>query len=243
MTIKYLPLVVLLLGAGAGCRLADPGIGIGVEDVLTLTTSRDTILADGRDALVVTATLGEAALSNQEVVFRTEQGRYAIAGGFPDSDGGQRLALTTSGRTATALLIADRLPNDRVTISATVGDFTAIRTVHFARSYPTELLVTVDDPVVQAVQGARTELQVQLLRPLDQGQVSEGTRVSFSTGDPIDTLQPMVQLPPFAFAEDDVLRVPLTFVSRGGQLTVLAQVRNPNGNLLASGSVVVLFVE
>ena len=225
----------------SGCRLYDPQEGITTPEILTLTVERPTLLADGRDAILLTVELGPEAQANQMVTFQTSQGRFDAATGLGGGSESQSLSLTTSGRVASAYLIADQVVNDRVTVSAQVGDFVAVDAVAFERAYPTSILMTVDDPSLPATRGAQTQVQLQLLRSL--GLVSDGTRVDFSFTNLTDTTELRLSLPLAAFSEGNALSVPVSVLEGSGQAEIRASVRDESGNLLLEETVLLEVVE
>ncbi|RMG56058.1 MAG: hypothetical protein D6722_27050 [Bacteroidetes bacterium] len=238
------PLYLLALGsllALGACRLYDPQEGIVTADILSLTLEHEAILADGRDAMLLTVSLGPEAQANQLVTFQTSQGRFAAAAGLGGGSEAQSISLMSSGRMASAYLIADQVVNDRVTVSAQVGDFVVVEAARFERAYPEQILATLSEPILPATPGAETTLSLQLLRSL--GQVSDGTQVDFAYTDLSDTTELRLSLPETAFSEGNSLEVPVTVRSGSGVAEVVAEVRDESGNLVVSKSVVVEVVE
>lgn len=224
----------------SSCRLWDPQEGITTTEVLQLSGGQEPLLADGRDASLFTVTLGPEAQANQAVTFQTSQGRFAAASG-PGGSENQTLTLTTSGREASAFLIADQVVNDQVIVSAQVGDFVVVDAVRFVRAYPNSLLMTLADPVLPATRGAETQVNLLLLRPL--GLVSDGTRVDFSYTDRSDTTELRLALPVAAFSEGNRLSIPVSVMGGSGQADIHAQVRDEGGTLLVEETIRLEVVE
>lgn len=215
----------------AGCALEDPLAGIRTDEVITLSADDQTLLADGRSVLVLTARLGDEASPNLPIRFRTEQGRFAGAASPRD------LTLTASGREAIVTLVSGQTASERVTVTAETGGFSAPLVLSFGRAYPDALQLTLEDPVLQAVPGASTELNTRLLRSL--GQVSEGTRVFFSTQALAGS--PELAIVPFADAAGQELQTALTCrSSEAGTVRITAAVALAPGDTLRQSIALVL---
>lgn len=233
---------ILLLAAllpVAACRLEDPLAGLATSDVISLTTNVSQASADGYSSIILTAELGPATLPNQPITFRTDAGSFSPAAGI--SGGGQEITLTSSARVAEMRLITATSVNDRVTISATVGDYTTAQSVQFVRSYPEEIEINADDLFLSAAQGSRTDIVVSLFRV--NGSVSEGTKVSFALSYPGSSLAE-AEISSSALSANGRVSVPLVCKSAiGGEVLVTASVRNAANELLTSKSVTVTFTE
>ncbi|MCB0835517.1 MAG: hypothetical protein KDD63_15280 [Bacteroidetes bacterium] len=228
----------------AGCQLEDPTVGIETREVIELVPDATNLLADGQSRMVVRAILGPETDANAEITFRTEQGIFAGAEGFPNSNNGQEFTRTASGKEATAVLVADRTANPSVTLSVSVtsseaspATYSDFEFLTFERAYPEEMLITTDNAFLSVEQGSSLDVKVLLLRA--EGNVSNKTRINFSVS-PVDTSQAEVEIVPFDFASGDSLLTSLRNRSTNpGKIMLEANVKDENGAIVLSESIII----
>lgn len=236
---KHFRIFLLAALLPTACRLEDPLAGLATSDVISLSTNVSQASADGYSSIILSAELGPASLPNQPITFRTDAGSFSPAAGI--SGGGQEITLTSSARVAEMRLITSASVNDRVTISASVGDYTSSQSVQFVRAYPEEMEISAEDLFLPATQGSRTDIVVTLFRV--NGSVSEGTKVSFALSYPGGSLAE-AEINSSALSESGRVSVPLVCKAAvGGEVLVTASVRNAANELLTSKSVTVTFTE
>lgn len=228
----YFPLLL------AGCRLEDPLKGVGTNEVIALSAERQQLIADGRDGVLVRASLLEQAAPNLSITFRTEAGSFSAAAGQLSMDG-RSVTLIASGRSAEALLIADRRANPRVGISAEVGGFVAAGALAFERAYPDEVILRAANPRANAQPGAAIPVSLTLLR--QSGQVSLDTRVHFSV-EALPGNAVRAEVNPFVILPQGIGEVSVRSLdSLAGALRLIASVPGPDGQPLASASIELTF--
>jgi hypothetical protein len=170
--------ILLLLCFTQGCNMESPVEGITIADIITLDASADSIFADGLDRVVLTATLQAESDANRDVTFKTDYGLFASLSTGDPSSGGQVYTITASGKTAQATLVSSLDVIDNVTVTASVGNFTAVEFIAFDRALPEELFIDSDKLVIRADKSEAATITATLLR--DTGTVSKDTRVAFS---------------------------------------------------------------
>ncbi len=221
-----LGVLLLLLGLTVfgACGLENPEIGISVNEVIRLQAEGEAqaLPADGFSRLELTAVLGPKADANQSIVFFTEFGGFAEAGGENTYE------VVASAKSATATLIAGTQVVEGALLTASVDGFTAEYPMDFLRSYPQDAVFTAGKLLLAADGLDFTELQLSLYR--DQGQVSDGAKVSFS----VELLEGNVQvaLVPFVYAEGSVATAELRSANtEPGLVRVTALVTGEDGLL------------
>ena len=173
---KNIPLLCALLLFSLittiGCELEDPNIGTVTDEIIELTISENTLFADGKSRLTLTAELKEQAAPNLDITFNTEAGFFPEAG-----QGVQIFTVTASGRTATAILQSDNQNTDFVNVTASVANFRASETVEFIRALPDDITVSADRQTVVANRVDFAQITTRLFR--NNGQPTVGTRVDY----------------------------------------------------------------
>jgi hypothetical protein len=228
----------------SGCQLEDPTVGLETQEIIDLVPDAQNLLADGQSQMIIRANLGPEVDANAQVTFRTEQGLFAGAAGFPNSNNGQEFTRTASGKEATAVLVADLTENPNVSVSASITSdgsdgitYSDFEFLNFERAFPEEMLITTDNATLSADQGSSLDVKVLLLR--NQGKVSNKTRINFSVS-PVDTSQAQVEIVPFAFATGDSLITSLRNRSDvPGQINLEANVKDENGAVIISESIII----
>ncbi|MCG8309622.1 MAG: hypothetical protein MI975_19665 [Cytophagales bacterium] len=161
------------------CSLEDPTNGIPVEDILSISISDNKeLIANGQSTIEITAQLGSRVAEDQEVIFKTDQGRFQGTGS--DSDG-KEIKLNTSEKSIVVKLIADVQPNDFVGLSATTNGFTVFDEVAFKPAWPNAVFLTSDKLVVKPDRTDFTTLEVLLQRAEGTGRTSDNLIITVSS--------------------------------------------------------------
>lgn len=235
------PILWLLIAMSlwGGCELQDPQEGLTTSDVITLSVSDTSLLADGVSLTVLTATLGPEASANQSITFDAGLGTFEQVGTPATS-----ITRLATGRSAEAVLITGTQVSDRVLISASITGisgnqsvtYTAEKRVTFARAYPDEIQLRLDNGRISASVGSSTTLTATLLRR--SGFVSRDTEVAFevqpAAGDSVQ-----VSIPEVAVADTDEASVSVSVLDTlAGQVILRAWVLDDQGDTSAVQQVV-----
>jgi len=209
---------------GTACQLENPDLGVSVEDVIQLQAEGDaqTLPADGFSRLQLTATLGPQADANRTITFFTEFGGFAEAGGENTYE------VVASAKSATATLIAGTRVVEGALLTASVDGFTAEYPMDFLRALPQDAVFTADKLLLAADGLDFTKLYLNLYR--DQGQASEGAKVTFS----VELLEgdTQVALVPFVYSVGSVATAELRSANtEPGLVRITASVEGENGPL------------
>src|SRR5690606_33691151 len=112
---KKLPFLLLILLWS--CTLEDSTPGIDVNKIIIFDHTEElNVPANGVTPLTIRVKLGDDVSGEQSVTFRTDQGKFQNAADAT----GKTVTVTTSLKTATAVLIPDTKPNPAVGVSASV---------------------------------------------------------------------------------------------------------------------------
>ena len=171
----------------ASCNtLDDPSENVNVNDVIRLsafyqnsTSSAYTISADGNSQIEISAVLGEQMKPNQAIEFSTTHGLLALPG-QPISEGKQTLTVNAAYREAIVVLYSGNAVQEKVVVSAKVGNFSNVMNVGFTTAYPE--LVNVGPDFVSAATGDTASINLTASR--NSGVVSEGVTYHISTAAP-----------------------------------------------------------
>jgi len=178
-------LLALSLSSLISCALDDP-TGLRLHDVITITAESDVVSlkADGVDRMLLTAQLMGETPDGSEVTFMTDAGRFAgISSATKTEDNLQQLKVKAVGRQASVYLISGTRVAD-ATVSAKVGEYTAVTTVGFTRVDPARLVLESNTAKLKADGNDMASLTVTLVAPEvggeESGVVTEQTRVKFT---------------------------------------------------------------
>ena len=218
--------LLLLVACVSGCDLDNPEDGIATSDIIVLSIDKDSILANGVDRAVLSATLGPLAEPDQEITFSTEQG--TLSGSSAENP--DLLTIKTSNKVAITTLQSNNVADDQVEVSAAVGDFKALQTLRFRRAYPDNMIFSAEKNTIDADRIDFATLTIQLFR--DIGVPSLGTKINLEV---IANDPGAADIKPFIFSGDDGSAT-VTVKSGNGQpgmVNIKASTRNQAGNTVS----------
>lgn len=223
-------LSTILLLTLIACTLEDPKEGVSTKDVIAWKeTSELEILANNQDKLELVALL-KRTNPNLEVTFTTDQGYFA---GAKESDKPKELKLAASGKIASVKLVANQVPNEEVTITASVGNFRIERFVLFKPAYPDGMVIETDRDSVDVNQVSYANIFLKLFRADGAGKVSDNLRISLTQvtidGDGILEVTPFVS----TVSEGASFRV-RSQNKKKGVVRITASIKQSNSEVLLS---------
>jgi len=175
--IIYLAILSLFFNLLSCSKLDDP-TSISTDNIITIKTEKDSILANGADKTLITAELKGDTPDGQTLTFKTDKGYFS---GIPGSGTGniQQFTLKSSARTASVYLVSSTEETD-ATVSVSVSDFLVFTTVEFKRISPSRIIISSNRFELPADGNSAAQLTVSLISPMDIGTVTEGTRILFT---------------------------------------------------------------
>ena len=174
-------LSLMLLFMVGGCKvleLEDPD-SLTVEDVIEISAASEQVNANGVDGVSITATLMGDTPDGQNIVFRTDTGTFSGS----NSSNPQEINLNAAGRKAEVFLISSTDVKEKVTVSASVSDYTDSTSIRFVRVFPVRIYLTGNVTQLPADGQNTAVLTAILVPPEDKGAVSKGARVIFEAVD------------------------------------------------------------
>jgi hypothetical protein len=152
-------------------------VTLGPADLLRISTSGSTGLADGATPIHVFADISSGLPSDQRTVTFT-----TTLGSFADTGTKTTTATADSSNRATVDLVSSAAGQARVT--AAVASTSASATVSFSPTLPDSIVVSTDKPAIKASLDDSTVVTATLLRNPGSGSVTTGTVVSYRVVDP-----------------------------------------------------------
>lgn len=178
------------------CELTDDGLfdpeQFSIDDVIEIKTEPSTILANGVDRTLVTATLKGHTPDGLEIEFETDGGTFAsVVDDGTNSQNQQEIAVKASGKQAQVFLISS-IEVTKTTVSATVKaldasaddtGFTVFSTISFTRANPDRIILSSNLRKQKADGQSVVEVTADLISPDNAGTVSKDTRIIFQVAD------------------------------------------------------------
>jgi hypothetical protein len=223
--------IVIIFFGLLSCDLENPDIGIPVDDVITLEVTQNSILADGKSSMVLTAVLGEASDPNLQVTFITSRGT------FLESAGENSYSTAASGKKATATLISADIVDEEVVVVASVAAledaslvFKTSKTVSFTTAFPDDLLFSSSQTAISKSGLDNAVLTATLFKNI--GVPSQDIKVNFKAI-PLDTA--IVSFAPFAFTGDDAMAITTVKSAnlKPGKVAIVAETITQDGSMLS----------
>lgn len=220
---KYI-LPLSLLSLLFACELQNPETGVLTDEVITLTLSDDEVLADEFSRIDITAQLGVRADANQEIVLRTEEGRFAGS----TEDDGKTYRITPSSKTANVTLVSSNLSRDEVILSAEVGGFIAQQKVDFIRAYPELMILQADKSVIDADRVDLANITVELFRT--EGVPSTNAQINFEV---VELDSARADIVEFTFANNNLATATIRSANgEPGKVNLIARTQKEDGEEL-----------
>lgn len=199
-------LLIISIFCFSNCELEDPELGITTAEIISLSASQPTLLANGESRITLRATLEEKADPNLDITFTTEAGSFPLAG-----ENTQEITLTASGRTAEVILQSDNTNTGFVIVSAALGNYKAPLLVDFQEALADAILLSADRQTVTADRVDFAQITSSLFK--ENGMPTIGTRVNYEIIE-LDTAR--ANIIPFDFIDNDLKSV-VTVKSENGK--------------------------
>lgn len=193
---RFVLILIVLVG---GCTLEDQKNGVSTDDILKFDAlTLASVSADNTSVLPVKIVLGPNVGSEQEITFKTDQGRFQ---GIAAESNQKELKMNTSLKTASVNLIADTKPNSVVGISASITagskTYTITKQISFDPAYPSQMFLTTDKQIIVPDQNSAATLTHVTIRDAGKGKVSDdlvvSVRDSVTTGNLLVDVVPIVK--------------------------------------------------
>ena len=221
--------LISLLFTGA-CDLSNPSDGIPIDQIVTLTSDKASVLANGVDKVVLTAELGPLSDAEQTVLFSTEDGE--LEGSDPENR--RIFEKKTNERRAQAVLVSSVNAAEDVAVFAEVGDFKTQLDIVFRRAYPEAMKLTADKNVVDANRIDFATLEVELFR--NEGKPSTNQLVDFQA---VTLDSATAEIEPFAFTEGSMAMIEIKSGNgQPGSVQVTATTQGEDGGELSQSLVI-----
>jgi hypothetical protein len=225
-----------------GCKkmreMDDPKVGLHLDEILNFSYENEQkeILADGSDRMFIYVDLDSNNVSpNMQVSYTTEQGSFV---GGDESTDFKTITVRADGYKAKVILKGNNVVNERVGISATVGEYTIYDEVSFTRSYPEQVLNSVNKLFLAPDLSDKVLIDVLLAKTT--GVVSEGTRVDF---DVITTEgNPQINISPLFWSSSNQQAELMTISQDTGKIAVVPYVLNA-GTKISSMDTINIFIQ
>jgi len=202
--------------------LDDPKGGLDITNVINFSYENEDseILADESDRIYIYADLDSINVSpNYDVVFTTEKGSFI---GGDESKDFKEITVRADAYKAKVILKGDDVVNEKVGITAKVGEYIVYDVVKFTRSYPDEVLNSVQKLTLLPNLSDKIFIDIDLRKVT--GKVSSETRVDFE----IITLEgtPSVSLPVLYWSESNAQTEMISTALDTGSVAIIPYVFN-----------------
>ncbi|MBX7155781.1 MAG: Ig-like domain-containing protein [Bacteriodetes bacterium] len=145
---KIIVIVLLIIGL-TGCYIDNPNT-TDVKNIINMSFSKDTILANGKDTTRITVSLEDISIPDgQTVAITTTTGSFIALPGNATLNSSTSVSLKTSTRKANILFVASNEDKEPV-ITASVGIYSIYRIISYRKSNPTSLILNADKLIADA---------------------------------------------------------------------------------------------
>ncbi|WP_436517979.1 hypothetical protein [Ekhidna sp. To15] len=135
---KFTPLILIILLTIA-CELDDPLKPLNEQEVIRFEFDSDSIKADGRSSIRVSAILGTNSDEFQTIEFSISKGSLSDPGTFINSDTAKSLTRSLFYRTTSFQVNAFKEFSDYVVLSAEIGEFQTDTVLRYLVNYPNDI--------------------------------------------------------------------------------------------------------
>ncbi len=215
------------------CELENPSDGINVNDVIMVNSQKTSILANGIDNTIITATLGSQSEDNKKIEFITDDGMFKGS----ENDSPKKFSITSSLKEAHCILISGTEEKANVLIQAKVGNYTNITTVDFKRAFAEVITVEASKLTIKSDGNDISELKVSLYRNV--GQPTNKAIINFLV-EPLDTA--LIDIVPLIYSDEKSKATTQIKSKNGypGKVKITASTEAENSNLIESSLVLTI---
>lgn len=218
-------LSLLILAGNFSCDLKDPLDDLDCDKIITLTSDQTSTIANGKNKIMLTASLGEEVQANVAVTFHTDYGFFEGSGNL------QKFTVTSSEKKATAEVVLGTDVRD-FKVSAQVADnCQQFADLACQPSLPHYIDFKTDRIQIQANRSEQAMLTVNLFRNPGEGSTSENVKVNFTAV--ANNSDAKADMPEFAFSTGGIVAISLRSATNAiGVVTVTASVESALGGTI-----------